>query len=296
MSFIDRLSRRIRRALGPRQKKIYSDEKTIPLSSKLLAQALSGEGRRHITMGFGISSEDSRSSDQVSLYTLLGNSDGHNVLPDFGLIGVAEGNGSRTNPKISDLAIKVFSEWIIRGAINNLLALDSGGDTLPFQDAVKSGFSVALEAVTRLDENVHLSMTAGFLFAEIIILGHRGNTRAYIIDRTHIEQITPHPTDKATSKGSGNKLADQESNSNHVNEDQNSHIFSRPVPRDGYILLTSAALSDSLGDEDIQGIVNKLKDPQLACDALLLEAERAGARRDISIILLYFPPDFGSWR
>ena len=88
----------------------------------------------------------------------------------------------------------------------------------------------------------------------------------------------------------------QESNSNRLNDDQISHIFSRPVPRDGYILLTSAALAESLGDQNIHGIVYKLEDPQLACDALLLEAQRAGARRDISIILLYFPPDFGSWR
>jgi len=296
MSFIDRLSRRIRSALAPKQKRVYSDEQTIPLSSKMLAQALSGEGRRHISMGFGISSDDSKSSDQVALYTLLGNSDGHNVLPDFGLIGVSEGNGSRTKQKAGDLAIKAFSEWIIRHAIIDLLTLDSSGDTSPFQAAVKSGFGVAEEAVRRLDGNAQLSMTAGFLFAEIIILGHRGNTRAYIIDRNQIEQITPQQAMKADFEGNANHLHVQDANSNRVDENQKSHILSRPVPRDGYILLASAALHESLNDQNIQRIVYEVEDPQLVCDALLLAAQSAGASRDISVILLYFPPDFGSWR
>jgi protein phosphatase len=266
------------------------------MSSRQLAQALAGEGRRHVGLGSGLAD----GSKRVALYTLVGNSDGHNVLPDFGLIGVANGDEKGDqSPTVSDLAIKAFSEWMIRNAVLDLLALDSSGDTAPFQDAVVSGFKAAQKSVRQVHPDASVSMTAGLMFSEIIILGHVGNTRGYIVDRHHIEQITRDQSLPIPSNGNPANAVDSAINASGVASLEGNlevSISSRPVPRGGYILLCSAGLRDALPDERILEIFNELQDPQAVSDRLISHVEGNGKSNDLSVVILHFPPDFGSWR
>jgi serine/threonine protein phosphatase PrpC len=274
-----------------------SDEAmTIPMTSQQLARALAGEGRRHVGLGTGLG----ENAEQTALFTVIGNSDGHNVLPDFSLIGVADGVAKNDRgPKASDLAMKAFSEYMIRNAVLDLLALDSTGDTAPIQDAVVSGFKAAQKAVAQYHADPSLSMTAGIMFSEIVILGHTGTTRAYIIDRHHVEQITRDSVLDAAANGNQARKVDTAVNASGVasfGKDLEVSIFSRPVPRGGYILLSSSGLNSLMEGNNVLNAFIELEDPQAVSDRLISRAEEEGKSQDLSLVILYFPPDFGSWR
>jgi serine/threonine protein phosphatase PrpC len=297
MNLFERIRRMFTPSATPETPRRPSDEAmTIPMTSQQLARALAGEGRRHVGLGSGLGED----AERVALFTLIGNSDGHNVLPDFSLFGVADGaEKNERGPKAGDLAIKAFSEYMIRHAVLDLLALDSNGDTSPFQDAVVSGFKAAQKAVTKYHPRPSFSMTAGVMFSEIVILGHVGTTRAYVVDRSHVEQITRDSEVDTTSNGKSATSVDPAVNASGVaslGTDFEVSVFSRPVPRGGYILLSSSGLNAMMSRNNIVETFVELEDPQAVSDRLIAQAEEVEQIHDLSVVILYFPPDFGSWR
>lgn len=297
MNLLERIRSLLSPTPSPAQPRRPSDEAmTIPMTSQQLARALAGEGRRHVGLGTGLGER----AERTALFTMIGNSDGHNVLPDFSLIGVADGVAKNDRgPKASDLAMKAFSEYMIRNAVLDLLALDSTGDTAPFQDAVVAGFKAAQEAVAKVHPEPSLSITAGIMFSEIVILGHTGTTRAYIVDRHHVEQITRDSGLDTGANGNQARNVDTAVNASGVasfGKDLEVSIFSRPVPRGGYILLSSSGLNPLLGGNNLLNTFIELEDPQAVSDRLIAKADEAGQSQDLCVVVLYFPPDFGSWR
>lgn len=297
MNLIERIRRLLSPSTTPATPRRPSDEAmTLPMTSQQLARALAGEGRRHVGLGSGIGDD----AEDVALFTLIGNSDGHNVLPDFSLVGVADGAAKdEGSPKASDLALKAFSQYVIRTAVLDLLALDSSGDTAPFQDAVLSGFKSAQKAVAEFYPRLELSMTAGLMFSEIAILGHVGSTRAYVVDRHHVEQITRDSGMDSASNGKPSRGVDTAVDASGVasfGANLEVSIFSRPVPRGGYILLSSSGLNPLMSGNSVLETFIELEDPQAVSDSLIAQAEELPHDRDLSVVILYFPPDFGSWR
>ena len=55
------------------------------------------------------------------------------------------------------------------------------------------------------------------------------------------------------------------------------------------LLLCSDGLWDMVSDEEMSDIVTKAPSPQAACDALIVAANRAGGRDNITVILLESP-------
>lgn len=304
MSSLKQVLRGLFEKFSPKQGvRTFSEHPTRPLDAEKLARALAGEGRHHISTGCArlILSESPGSS--TSLYLLLAKSDGLNTLPDFGIVGVADnGPFESTSGNPSKVALSVFANQMTRDAVLDFLELDGFERSSPLQNMVLDAMTVADHAVRKSSPNVEYSLTAGLLFAEIMILGHIGNTRAYHIDRHHIERITvtEWKTENPSNTTTNGQDGDHELLSN--NKDQSSEeydevmVYSRPVPRDGYILLSSGSLWKNVSERDIYDIVLRRKDPRVGCEALISQAAENGLDQDISVVLLYFPPDFGPWR
>jgi hypothetical protein len=253
-----------------------SERRTQPLSAEKLAQALSGEGRRHVVVGNARITQSPEDDPHDSLAFLLGNSDGLNVLPDFAVFGVSETRNSSTGSRHGSHFLKSYTSGAIQRAILDLLALDSDGDHLPLQDAVGAAVEQALIPFSAGE----VSLTSGLLFAEILILAQLGNCRAYLLDNHHIEHIQP--------------LEIQNSDS-QIDPGKSAQVFSRPIIRDGYLLLATPEIWSKLPVEVIHQVVLARIDPQDACEALLREAQANQARRG-AVLTIYFPPDFGPWR
>jgi serine/threonine protein phosphatase PrpC len=302
MSIIGELLQALSDLFYPKERRRHYDEaKTVPLTAKLLAQALSGEGRKHAAVGFSISEKIENNSGSVSLFTLMGGSDGQNVLPDFGIFGVSEGFGALTLAgQASNESLRAFSSSIIEDAILELLAFENEDDTSPFHQAITDAFQDAVHIVSREIPQTTFSMTAGLLFADMLILGQLGNSPAFIVDHHHVERITGVQGGTFGNRdedGSNGQAASRTARGGLSQDFANEFaVYSRPVPRDGYVLVCTHGLPDAVPDYDIQRIVLELQDPQAICDGLIKEAHSRNDKVEQCAITLHFPPDFGVWR
>jgi serine/threonine protein phosphatase PrpC len=302
MSFFRQIFREISRFFFPeKDTQNFSEQPTRPLDAKALAQALAGEGRRHISPGFAKSIVPSMSGPSNSLYLLLANSDGLNALPDFGIAGVAEYESSdRKKEKLSGIALSTLANQLIRDAVLDFLALEGFENQTPLQNIVGKAMNFTHQYMYEKFPDRDYSLTAGLIFAEIMILGHRGSTRAYHIDRHHIERITGVPFNAEATKTTSEPLEVQTS---PMNADKNALkipedviVYSRPVPRDGYVLLCTSGLWKHLSERDIHAIILEREAPHDACQALISRIKESDSDQELSILLLYFPPDFVPWR
>jgi hypothetical protein len=275
-------------------RRVFSEEPTRPLDTDTLARALAGEGRSHISTGYASTSPPGEVNARESLYVLVGNSDGLNVLPDFGIVCLTYSpETERKTSSSSQIALSVFSNQIIETAVLEFLELEGSGDVDPLQDLVVEAIKSAERAVANAEFEKEFSLAAGLIFGEIIILGHRGTIKAYHLDRHHIEMIT---VGGWQGEDTEDKARSSENNSLSRDELDQIMVFSRPVPRDGYILICTEGLWKNMDHYEMRRIVMELEDPQKAVVALINKLEQLHPEQQASVILLYFPPDFGAWR
>jgi len=275
-------------------RRVFSEEPTRPLDTDALARALAGEGRSHISTGYASYLPPGQVNARESLYVLVGNSDGLNVLPDFGIVCLTHSPGTeRKGSSANQIALSVFSNQIIKTAILEFLGLEGYGDVEPLQDLVVEAIKSAEDAVANAELESEFSLAAGLIFGEIMILGHRGTIKAYHLDRHHVEIIT-------VRSWEGEDTEDKARYSENIplsrDELDPIMVFSRPVPRDGYILICTEGLWKNIDRYEMRRIVMESGDPQKAVMAFINNMEKLHPEQEASIILLYFPPDFGAWR
>jgi serine/threonine protein phosphatase PrpC len=277
-----------------------SEQPTRPLDADALARAIKGEGRRHVSTGYAMSITPEASRSTNSLYLMMAQSDGLNALPDFGIIGIAEvGQSDGMNPALSRVALSTLAYQLAQKAILDFLELEGFENTSPLQDIVIEAMHFTDQTILESDPNVRYSLTAGLVFAEMMILGHRGETRAYQIDRHHIERITPTDSGIQASKSPSDSTVEPTSvGVEGLSEDESSKIsvYSRPVPRDGYIMLCTRGLWKNMSEQDIYKIVTNQEDPNVACQTLVSQIGHDHPDQELSVLMLYFPPDFVPWR
>jgi serine/threonine protein phosphatase PrpC len=295
MSFLHRLLKALYAKLFPEEsRRTFSEQPTRPLDAAALARALAGEGRRHVSTGYARYSAGVEDVNGDSLYLLVGNSDGLKVLPDFGLACIADSEDTdEKGSGISQIALTTFSRQIIQTALLDLFELESYEETGSLQEMVADAMKATAEAIEEGNPGVEFSLTAGLIFAEIIILGHRGKSKAYHLDRHHIEMITVNgwregEDDQGLVSSVGGVASEE--------EQEQIMVFARPVPRDGYIILCTEGVWRTIDDVGISKTVLDAEKPQEGCNSLVNQAKRIHPEENASAIILYFPPDFGSWR
>jgi serine/threonine protein phosphatase PrpC len=303
MSVIRRLFRSLyEKIFLQKRERTFNEQPTRPLDAAALAKALAGEGRRHISTGRARYVLSDSTGSKETLYLLMAHSDGLHALPDFGMIGLAASVDTEVGKRnLSNVALTVFANQLTKKAILDFLELEGFEDTTPLQNMVADAANFADQTIYESNQGMGYSLTAGIIFAEILILGHRGNTCAYQIDRHHIERITIpdwNTVERYQTKHSQTKegsISTEESGQPAESYGPFT-IYSRPVPRDGYILLCSEGLWRNVSEKTIYDIVMREEEPQRSCDALIARVRKQNVIQNVSVILLYFPPDFGPWR
>ena len=277
-----------------------SEQPTRPLDAKALAKAITGEGRSHVSTGYAMSITPETSRSTNSLYLMMAQADGLNALPDFGIIGIAEvrqSDGMSTT--LTHVALSTLAYQLTQKAILDFLELEGFENTSPLQNIVSEAMHFTDQTVHKSDPNVRYSLTAGLVFAEMMILGHRGDTRAYQIDRHHIERITAADSSVQASKSPSDSHVEQSSvgvDGLSENEGSKISVYSRPVPRDGYIMLCTKGLWKNMSERDIYKTVTNREDPNEVCQTLISRIGKNDPDQELSVLLLYFPPDFVPWR
>ncbi len=301
MNFFKRLFQKAEDSLQSiENSKPISEELTRPMNALSLARALQGEGRHHAAVAMDLLQDRKRGKRKTSLFSLVGNYDGLISLPDFAILGVADSGQQVLGSDRNQMALSSFCQHLTRIAILDLLSPDSFEEGTSLQNAVMDAYQVASHTVYCADASSDFSMTVGLIFAEMVILAHRGTTRAYHIDHHHIERITFGNYPSHGSKEGFNDARDNTSNISKGGGDSRPEfdqivVYSRPVPRDGYLMLCTDGLWKKVEEKVIYQVVSSVGDVHKCCHDLLSCIRNPKSEEEVGVVLMYFPPDFGLW-
>ena len=269
----------LRKLFGVKKKQpehTYDEAQTQPLDALALARALNAEGRRHVAVGAFNYAHDASAFGSDAHCILVGNSDGLNALPDFAVFGVAE--AAQGEAEVSRSALYGFAHHLIAGAILDLLAVDGGAEARSFERAVEQGFAHTAEVMAQRHPGSDWSMSAGMMFADIIVIGLKGKIEPYYINQSRI----------GTLKSNGQVFSDPAGDE--------VQILSQPVPRDGYLFIGTQGLFQAISSETIRRTVLESANPQAACDAIKAKVEEQAQVQRATAVLFHYPLDFDAWR
>ncbi len=210
---------------------------------------------------------------------------------DLGLFIVADGMGGHN---AGEVASKIAIEEIVRSVRYGLEASKEPHERI--HEAIIAANEAILEKSLNNAAWAEMGSTVIVAIAteHELVIGHAGDSRAYLIQGDEIQQLTNDHTFVFEWLKEG--LITKEQARNHhqrhgltevlgVTDDVEEEISFWPWREDTCLLLCSDGLTDILEDEEILKIVEASSEPQQACEALVKEANARGADDDITVIL-----------
>ena len=247
-----------------------------------------------------------RKENEDALLVLTTSEIGEDSMPEFGLFCVADGAGGHGHGELaSALALRTVARYLLQEQFLYQLSSSDRNDAQSAKELMHRAFERADLNVSGGANGGLTTLTAALLHGDQLTIGHVGDTRAYLINgekiqlatRDHsvpwrlveIGQLTP---DEAREHPQRSLLW------NAVGKGENLYVdvFTYPVPTGGYLLLCSDGLWSEILDNELQQIIQNTKDPYVACETMVQQANDAGGSDNITAILVSFSPDFGKGR
>lgn len=292
----------IRRLFGKKTPPPPDQASTAPLDPDKVQISYYEELRRHITTGSAYSLGLERKENDDSLFVIVGSADGDDEPPDFGLLCVADGVGGQDyGAEASAISVRTLASRLTRGAILDLLALESNGQSGSTEDLVRLAIQKANREVRSRAEGGASTLTVALVVGDQITIGHVGDTRAYFISDDEIEQLTRDHSlvqelvdtgtiteEEALMHPQRNVLWNAMGKAIDVKVDVATHT----TPADGYLLLCSDGLWGVVPDEEIRDTILRIGNPEQACESLIAAANDAGGPDNITCVAAYFPAHF----
>jgi serine/threonine protein phosphatase PrpC len=274
---------------------------TAPLDPRRVTGEKPDGSRRHISSGVAQAKGIGRASNTDALLLLTGSSDGNDELPDFGLYCISDGIGDEPDSlKASSIAVRSIGRNMAQGAILDFLEPDPLAHLRSLQEMMRLAIQQANREVRARAEGSAATLTTALVFDEQMILGHVGDTRAYIVDADGIRQITRDHSlvQELVETGSispedalAHPQRDVLWNAMGKAIDVKVDIHVEAIPRKGFLLMCSDGLWSTLSEDEIQQSAEGDPSPQAYCEALVQKAEQANAANDVSVVAVYFPAE-----
>ena len=258
------------------------------------------ELRRHVVVGAAHSSGLERKSDDDALLIISGSAEGHEGMVDFGLFCVADGLGGYEHGQLaSAMSVRTVAHKLTREVFLRLLESEPNEEEEDdLESLVRSAFNEANQLIRDRADGGATTLTIALLLGEYMMIGHVGDTRAYIINRSGIEVLTRDQSLVQKLIETGTITEEEAAESPHRNvlwnamgrtEQLQVEVFSHSVEGDSYLLLCSDGLWGEVEEREIHHIVLNFEHPQAACNALVQAATEAGGSDNITAVLIQFP-------
>lgn len=241
-----------------------------------------------------------RDHNEDVLLTMTGTFEGDERIPTVGIYIVADGMGGHNlGERASAVAARSVAHKITGKVYMSLLDEDASDDRAPLQDLVAEALTGANQAVGKAVGEGGTTGTVALIFNDQLIVGHVGDSRAYIITNTGLEQITRDHSLVQRLQELG-QLTPQEA---AVHPQRN--VLYRAIGQgDGLevdvnmyrlvpgmkILLCSDGLWGLVNDKLILDIVWKSANLQEACNRLVEAANIAGGPDNITALMVEYSP------
>lgn len=289
----------LRRLVGRADRPPPDQASTAPLDPRKIPGGLIEETRKHIIAGSAQSIGQERKKNDDALLVFTGSSESVDHLPDIGLFSVADGlGGYEHGAEASALAVRSLARSLTQGAILDLLGSDPKEALNSFEDVMAQAIQQANRDVRAKAEGGATTLTTALIAHDEVILGHVGDSRAYLVDGDGMEQLTKDHSlvqqlvetgtiteEEAESHPQRNVLWNAMGKSMDIKVD--THTIQKP--EGAYLLLCTDGLWGVISEEEMHATIYDAGDPQIACDSLVEAANAAGGPDNVTVVAIYFP-------
>lgn len=241
-----------------------------------------------------------RDHNEDTLVTLTSTFEGDERIPTFGFYMVADGMGGHNlGERASAVAARSIAYQVTRRIYLSLANEDHTEERAPLQEVLLEAFADANRAVGRAVGEGGTTGTAALIFNDQLIIGHVGDSRAYIITNSGLEQVTRDhslvqrlqelgqltPAEAAVHP-QRNVLYRAIGQGEGLEVDINIYRLSPGMK----ILICSDGLWGLVNEKQILDAVWVGPDLQTACNRLVEAANSAGGPDNITIVLIEYAP------
>jgi len=241
-----------------------------------------------------------RDHNEDSLLTLVSTFEGDERIPSFGLFIVADGmGGHERGERASAVAARTIAYQITQRVYLGLVNDFHSEDRAPLQDVVVEAITQANHAVGQAVGEGGTTGTVALVFNDQLIIGHVGDSRAYIITNANLEQVTRDHSlvqrlqelgqltpAEAAIHPQRNVLYRAIGQGEGLEVDVNMHRLTPGVR----LLLCSDGLWGLVNDNLMLNIILTAPDLQTACNRLVEAANNAGGPDNITALIVEYSP------
>lgn len=242
-----------------------------------------------------------RSHNEDALFVMTGRVFGKDPLSGFGLFLVADGmGGHRAGEVASAISIKTVAKRLTEQTVVHLLEMGNNRVQSNVEDILQKALEEANQAVVDKVPGGGTTLTAAFVMNGEMVIGHVGDSRAYIIEGDEMKVITRDHSLVERLRELG-QLTEEEAATHPqrnvlyraIGQGANLEIdtLTEPVPHGGHLLICSDGLWGEVPDDIIHRIVVHADHPQSACEEMVRAANAAGGPDNITAVLVRFPPE-----
>lgn len=281
-------------------------------NEELLEYALDGATRQlpletviasrnaHLKVGQSTDVGMVRTNNQDAMMTFYYSGRSIDNQPDLGLFIVADGMGGHMD---GEKASAIVTRSVTKHVIDNIflpMLEDTGTDSTrpPLTESLIEAIQLANTMVLADVPDGGTTVTAVAVIGDLAYLAHVGDSRAYLITKDTIEQITRDHSlvqrlieldqltpEEAVDHPQQNVLYRAIGQSGTVEVD----ALTRRIPPNSYLLICSDGLWGVVEDKKIFQLVHENADPQVACDKLVAMANTMGGKDNITAVMLHLP-------
>ncbi len=273
---------------------------TAPLDPHRIPEALPESPRGHLQFGADWIRGTEREKNDDAYLILSGRADGNDGLPDFGLFGLSDGvGGTEGGARASGICLKSLARSLTQGAILDILSMESSSAPTSLEELVRLAVQQANRDVRARVENGAATLTVALVAGDQVVLGHVGDSRAYLIAEGEITQLTRDHSLVKELVDTGT-ITEEEAlkhpqrsvlwNTIGKAIDVKVDVATLTAPPDSVLLLCSDGLWGVVPEQEILAAFQANPSPQTFCEALINKVREASGPDNASAVAVGFPP------
>lgn len=277
---------------------LFGRDKETESTTAPLLPSVDAARRSKLIVGWATDVGEVRGHNEDTALVITSVLDGDETLPSFGLFALADGMGGHQAGEVaSSLAARAVAHYITREFYLPILVRDETGTGQPslkemLVDAVRAANDIVAERVP----GGGTTLTCALVFGPRAYIAHVGDSRAYVVTETgELEQISHDHSlvdrlvelgqltrDEAAVHPQKNVLYRAVGQGGTLEVD----TYVRTIAENEKLLLCSDGLWGMIDEAEIADIIATSASLQIACERLVVAANRAGGRDNITAILV----------
>lgn len=212
----------------------------------------------------------------------------------FGLFIVADGMGGHQGGELaSSLAARTTAENILEDVYLPYLNNSPSANSKPLNEALVSAVQNANKAVKETVPNGGTTLTVALIMGNNAYIAHVGDSRAYVLNKGTIKQITQDHSLAKRLEDTGQATAEEAAQVQNVLYralgqdaviDVDTHM--QHLPAGASLLLCSDGLWGQVNEDIFMEIFASASTPQAVCEALIDKANENGGPDNITAIIV----------